>query len=76
MAYESMFRKKESPQYQVRVELMDCMSSSGKHRIPEIAREIGIAHQTLLKFILKEHDVELSVLLKIMNYINKQKEKE
>ena len=73
MLFEALFKKKDSPQYEVRVALSQLISSDKEFSFPVIAGKIGINRKTLLDFLQKEHDVEFSILLKIVEYVETQK---
>lgn len=71
--YELLFKKKESPQYEIRVALSRLLGMKGMN-IPVMAEAIGLDRYTLTKFLKDEKDLSFITLIKIVDYIEAQNE--
>lgn len=71
--FDMLFKKKESPQYDIRLALTKLMAT--KHTfISLISKDMGVDRLTLTHFLKDEKDVEFTTLIKIVDYIEKNKD--
>ena len=68
MVLSSLIKRKDSPQYDVRVQLMNiCCKNYLTYN--DLSHQVGISAGTIHRFLGKEFDVRKRTLFKILKYI-------
>ena len=71
---EILFKKKDSPQYEVRLALIDVIKIKKIFSFRELSKDMQMDRRMLFSFLNDEKDVQFMTLAKIADYIERNKE--